>query len=163
MQLPQFVIKKGGYVLCAREPEKFISTFPDRADLCIPISLGIRRSGERLELYDAQGAQIDSIYFAGLTTDSAFTLSLLLPQLDGARKENWQIEAGGGSPGRANTYYLQSIVAMNQRKWSFIGLAAGIGILALWFAYIRNKEQRLKTLRMRRTMDISPKVTEIHR
>jgi hypothetical protein len=71
--------------------------------------------------------------------DTAFTLSLSLPNLDNADPENWELRPGLGTPNAANPYYVESSVRVAQAEWMQIGLATGVLLLGLLLLYLRNR------------------------
>ena len=90
-------------------------------------------------LYSPDGAVVDSFSYDLPPLDTAFTLNLLLPKLDNADTENWELREGSGTPNSANPYLLESNVRVAQSQWLQIGLASGVFLLCLVLLYFRNR------------------------
>ena len=100
---------------------------------------GLSKRKEKINIYDAEGASVDKFQYEIRPRDSVFTLNLLLPELNNADIENWEALVGGGSPGRPNTYYLESRIQATQEIWMRVGLAAGTLLVLLFMLALKRR------------------------
>ena len=64
----------------------------------------------------------------------------MMPHLDNADMENWELTFGKGTPGSANTYYLSAVVQNRQQLWLRIGGAIALLLIAGFLLWM--KQQR---------------------
>ena len=136
---PQVALLPNDYLIVCKNAEKFRASFPEAYNVVGGLGFGLNKRRERLGLYSPDGAAVDSFAYEVPPLDTAFTLSLLLPNLDNADPENWEMREGLGTPNHANPYLLSSNVRVAQAQWLQIGLAAGVFLLGLVLLYIRNR------------------------
>ncbi|WP_367392419.1 CotH kinase family protein [Lewinella sp. LCG006] len=127
------------YLVICKDANKFRETFPEAYNVIGGLGFGLNKRQEVLGLYAEGGAVVDSFAYTLPPLDSAFTLNLLLPNLDNADVENWELRMGLGSPNRANPYLIETNVRLAQSQWMQIGLAAGVFVLSLLLLYLRNR------------------------
>ena len=133
--MPQAVIPPSSYLVVCQDAAAFAQAYPREYQFVGNLGFGINKYSECLWMYSKEGAFVDSFCYRIQPTDSAFTLSLLLPELDNSKPENWEIRSGPGSPNSANPFYYQTTIRKQQQRWMRTG--AGIGMLLsagfLWF------------------------------
>lgn len=137
--LPDVSMDPRDYLIICREPEKFISVFPQAYNVISGLSFGINKRHETLALYSAEGASVDSTGFLAPAMDTTFTVSLLLPSLDNSNPGNWELRQGLGTPNLPNPHYAESSIRIAQEQWMQIGVAAGVFILCILLLFLRNK------------------------
>lgn len=135
--LPQIEIPAKEYLILTEDHESFSKAFPETYAVAGNFPFGLNKRIESIGLYASDGALIDSIAYEFPPTDSTFTISLLLPQLDNGDLENWEVIKGEGTPNAPNPYYLESHIQAQQELWIRIGV--GLGILLLCFFVLRTK------------------------
>jgi len=142
----RFVFPKGtsigpnDYLVLCQDQERFRKTHPMSYNLIGDLDFGINKHRETLALFDNQRAMIDSVGYILEPTDIDFSWSLLLPRLDNANPENWQIHFNAGTPNAANPYYVASSVQVSQKKWMRISLTAGLFLLLatlIYFSWVK--------------------------
>lgn len=129
---PEATLAPHDYLVVCRDAAKFRQVFPEAYQVVGGLDFGLHKREERLGLYSPLGALVDSIGYRLPPQDSAFTISLLLPDLDNADPENWEARPGKGTPNAPNPYYLESRVRLAQARWLRWGLGAGLLLLALY-------------------------------
>ena len=139
-RLPTAVIPPGGYLVFCQDLRKFKNHFPGVPAAAGTFSFGLNRRRESISLYTEEGAWVDQVTYTVSPLDTAFTLALLLPELDNNLPKNWEIMAGQGSPGAGNPYYVDMRVKARQTYWMRLGL--GMGISSLIFGLLLWKWQR---------------------
>jgi hypothetical protein len=107
---PDIKIKKKEFLILCREKEKFQKQHPKVKYILAGLNFGLDRKRDRLELYTADEAPVDSVgYKIGSTKDTVL-LVLALRDFDsdnGDYARNWEYERGAGSPGEMNPNYLK--------------------------------------------------------
>lgn len=136
---PDVTLLPNDYLVICKDASKFRTSFAEAYNVIGGLGFGLNKRGEVLGLYAPEGAAVDSFAYELPPIDTAFTLSLLLPDLDNADTENWELREGLGTPNSANPYLLSSNVRVAQSQWLQIGLAAGVFLLSLILLYIRNR------------------------
>jgi len=136
---PDIELLPNDYLIICKDAERFRATFPDAYNVIGGLGFGINKRKETLGLYDRLGATVDSISYELPPLDTSFTLSLSLPELDNADRENWDIQKGLGTPNAPNPYFVESHIRNEQSEWMQIGLAAGVFILSLFLLRLRKK------------------------
>jgi hypothetical protein len=136
---PEVELLPNDYLVVCQEVQKFRETFPHAYNVIGGLGFGLNKRTETLGLYAALGAAVDSVSYQLPPLDTAFTLSLSLPNLDNADPENWELRPGLGTPNAANPYYVESSVRVAQAEWMQIGLATGVLLLGLLLLYLRNR------------------------
>lgn len=136
---PESYIDPNDYLVICRDSSKFFSQFPQSYNVIVGPDFGINKRKETLALFSRLGAVVDSISYEVPPTDSVFSLSLLLPDLDNADPENWAIRPGIGSPNLPNPYYLESTIRHTQALWLQMGLAATVVVLCVFLLVLRNR------------------------
>jgi hypothetical protein len=139
-RLPEVNLLPNDYLIICKDAAKFRATFPEAYNVIGGLGFGLNKRGEILGLYTDQGAAVDSFSYALQALDTAFTLSLRLPDLDNADIGNWELQPGLGSPNRANPYLIESNVRREQSQWMQIGLAGGVFLLCLLLLYLRSRD-----------------------
>jgi hypothetical protein len=103
------------------------------------LNFGLNKRQESIALYSILGAMVDSISYEAPPVDSAFVLSLLLPDLNNSDPQNWAFRPGTGTPNAANPYFVESRVRAQQTLWMQVGLAGGVFILSLLLLILRQR------------------------
>ncbi len=136
---PKVSVPPKDYLVVCEDSVSMRQNYPQAFRVIGGLNFGINKRKEHLALYNEFRAGIDSVAYQLIPSDSIFSLSLLLPYLDNSDQENWQIMLGGGTPGYANPYYLESRLVARQHAW----LRVGVAIVTLIFCVII---LRLRTL-----------------
>ncbi len=140
--LPDVAIDPSNYLVICEDSTKFLKAFPNAYHFISGLSFGISKHKERIQLFAEDGALVDSIYYHISPFDSTFTLSLLLPHLDNANLNNWNIRLGEGTPNEGNPYYIQSSVRAKQGFWLQIGAAISVLMICILWLLIRAKNRQ---------------------
>ncbi len=136
-RLPNIDLGPRDYLVICRDADRFRSIFPTAYNVIGGLPFGINKRKESLALYSHLGAAVDSVSYEIPPMDTAFSLSLLLPDLDNGDIENWEIRLGDGTPNRPNPYYVSSYVRQEQHDWLRIGLAIGVLVLGIFLLRLR--------------------------
>lgn len=120
-RFPDIELPPKDYLVVAEDSVRFFKTFPQAYNVIGGLGFGLNKVSETLGLFTHRGAFIDSVGYRLEPTDSAFTLSLLLPWLDNSDLENWETRPGIGSPNAANPYFVESNIRQRQQLWFEIG------------------------------------------
>jgi hypothetical protein len=135
--LPDITLGPNDYLILCENKKKFERDFPDAYNVIGDLDFGINKSRETLALYSESGAMIDSLSYDVPPTDSVFTFSLLLPQLDNADLDNWRQAPGPGTPNAPNPYFIESRIRYQQGQWGQLGLAASVLLIGLFLLILR--------------------------
>lgn len=136
-KLPAVSLDPNDYLVICQDSAKFAEAFPEAYNFIGGMPFGLNKRKEKLGLYSILGAVVDSVQYDLLPTDSTFTLNLLLPYLDNADPENWEMRLGVGSPNDANPYYVESSIRMRQEQWMQMGVAAGVVLICMLLLVLR--------------------------
>ncbi|MFC1650028.1 lamin tail domain-containing protein [Candidatus Latescibacterota bacterium] len=99
------------YLVICSDAFKFFEIFPDTENYIGDTGFGLSNTGDRVRIYDARGALVDSLTFddeAPWPIDAdgrGHTLALLNPEYDNALPDNWSISIEYGTPGKINSVY----------------------------------------------------------
>lgn len=137
---PRVELLPQDYLIVCRDAQRFRETFNDAYNVIGGLGFGLNKREENLALYSRLGAAVDSFSYQVPPLDTAFTLALLLPTLDNADPENWELREGFGTPNAPNPYYVESSIRSVQAQWMQIGLATGLFILSLLLLRLRLKK-----------------------
>jgi len=102
------VIGPEGYMVLVRDSMKFHMMFPKCESCTGPLGFGLSGAGESIQLWNAQGTQIDSVSYddqmpwPGKPDGKGPTLELIDAILDNTDPEHWQASEHFGSPGTSN-------------------------------------------------------------
>ena len=132
---PDIVLEPNDYLVVCEDAARFRAHFPDAYLVVGGLTFGLHKQRERLGLYTAQGAFVDSTSYALPLLDSIFTISLLLPTLDNADPHNWEVRMDSGTPNTANPLYLALSVRSAQTQWLRAGVWCGLLLLAFLSSY----------------------------
>ncbi|MEL7219965.1 MAG: CotH kinase family protein [Bacteroidota bacterium] len=136
---PKVELLPNDYIVVCKDANKFRETFPDAYNVIGGMGFGLNKRSETLGLYTSQGAAVDSFAYQLPPLDTAFTLSLHLPDADNADMDNWQLSPGLGTPNSANPQFIATRVRIEQAQWLRMGLAAGVVVLCLFLLYWRQQ------------------------
>ena len=136
---PSITIEPNDYLVIAEDSVDFRAKHPKAYNVIGGLNFGLNKRRESIALYSILGAVVDSISYEAPPVDSAFTLSLLLPNLNNADPENWAFRPGTGTPNAANPYYVESTVRAQQTLWMQMGLAGGVFVLGLLLLILRQR------------------------
>ena len=136
--LPAYRLAPKSYVSIAQKELKFRKHHLDPYGIVGDFKFGLSKRKERIQLFTSLGEAIDSVGYLLEPTDSMFTYSLLLPELDNADEENWRVLPGYGSPGKGNPYFIESRIKAEQEKWIRIGATAAFLLILLILLAYRN-------------------------
>ncbi|MCF8239524.1 MAG: CotH kinase family protein [Saprospiraceae bacterium] len=144
-RLPTAVIPPGGYLVFCQDLGKFKKHFPGVPAAAGTFSFGLNKRSESITLYTEEGAWVDQVSYTVTPVDTAFTLALLIPDLNNDLPKNWELRVGQGTPGAGNPYYIQMRVKDRQTYWMRLGLGFGlIALLSGLFAWKwRHDQQRI--------------------
>jgi len=132
---------KSSMIIC-QDSAKFANKFSNQVDFQGNLGFGLSKRKEKLSLYDNKGASVDKFQYDLVPRDSAFTLNLLLPNLDNGDINNWEALMGTGSPNRPNTYYLESRIQAQQEIWMRVGAAIGVVLLLSFMLWMKRRQDR---------------------
>lgn len=141
---PEVSLLPNDYLIVCRDADRFRQVFSSAYNVIGGLGFGLNKRQEKLALYSRLGAAVDSVAYELPPLDTAFTLSLLLPSLDNADTENWELRHGNGTPNSPNPHYVESKVRIAQNQWMRMGLALGILILGVVVLYFRLKTTAAK-------------------
>lgn len=134
---PRTIIGSKDYLVVCEDSTKFLSIFPGAYNFINGLTFGINKHHEKIQLFSSDGAMIDSINYTIPTTDSTFTLSLLLPHLNNAKQENWNVRKGNGTPNAGNPYFIESSIKTAQNFWMKMGLLLSLFIIIVSLYWMR--------------------------
>jgi CotH kinase protein/Lamin Tail Domain/Chitobiase/beta-hexosaminidase C-terminal domain len=129
--IPNVRLKKGEYLILCQDSVAFRTQFPSVANVCGSFGFGLDKAAERLAIYASDGAAVDSIYYRVEPQEGAYTIDLLMQNLDNASNSNWNVRQGEGSPGQANPLYLASVISAKKDTSIRIGLAISLLLVAI--------------------------------
>jgi len=137
--LPNASIAPHDYLIICEDSLEFVSTHPQAYNVIGGMPFGLNKVKETIGLFAGMNAMVDSVAYEQEPLDSAFTLDLLLPELDNGDPENWVINMGLGSPNAGNPYYVHSSIRARQEWWVQVGAAAAVFIICVILLIIRNR------------------------
>ena len=112
-------IKKNGYLVLCVDLEKFREVYPDSTINAIgDLGFGLRNSGERIRLYDAEALPADSLTYdtkdpwPPSTKNNIGALALKDPKLENSNGKNWEIPTSP-TPGKINQAYKKILEERN--------------------------------------------------
>ena len=141
--LPDVSIPPQGYVVLCQDSAAFRRQFPfTTAAVAGDFRFGLDKNAERLALYAADGAAVDSIAYHIEPPEGPFTLDLLMPTLDNGNPDNWGLHKGPGSPGMPNPLYWSKVLSEKKDRSLRLGLAIGLLIIALGVGWLRSVQGR---------------------
>lgn len=149
-RLPTSIIPPGGYLVFCQDLRKFKNHFPGVPAAAGTFSFGLNKRSESITLYTEEGAWVDRVSYTVSPLDTAFTLALLLPDLDNDQPKNWEILTGQGSPGAGNPYYVEMRVKARQTYWMRLGLGFGCMTLILGLFAWKWRQDRRRRLQAER-------------
>lgn len=138
--LPELTLADKDFLVVCQDSMAFSNSYPDVFNIAGNLSFGLHKRKDQLGLYKPDYAAIDYMHYDVPPSDSVFTLSLMMPHLDNADMENWELTFGKGTPGSANTYYLSAVVQNRQQLWLRIGGAIALLLIAGFLLWM--KQQR---------------------
>jgi len=142
-RLPDMFINPGEYLIVSQDTALFKSKFnSDDINVIGEIPFGLNKRKEYIALYDHNGASIDSLSYTIEPIDTAFTMSLLLPDLNNADIENWELRKGLGTPNAENPYLLESRIKAKQTMWMQVGSIGGFMMLLVLMLVYQRKSRR---------------------
>lgn len=136
---PSITIEPNDYLVIAEDSLDFRAKHPKAYNVIGGMDFGLDKRQESIALYSILGAMVDSISYEAPPADSAFVLSLLLPDLNNADPQNWASRPGTGTPNAANPYYVESRVRAQQTLWMQIGLAGSVFLVSLLLLILRQR------------------------
>ncbi|MBL7775338.1 MAG: CotH kinase family protein, partial [Saprospiraceae bacterium] len=148
--LPAVLIPADGYLVLCQDSAAFRRQFPYSATVVGDFRFGLDKNSERLALYAADGSAVDSLAYHIDPPEGAFTLDLLMPDLDNSDPQNWAIHLGPGSPGAPNPLYWSKVVAEEKDRSLRLGLVVGLLILVLGAVWLRGGRNAVPEKRGRR-------------
>ncbi len=136
---PAVLIPPKGYLVVCQDTAAFRRAYPQVARITGDFRFGLDKNAERLALFAADGSAVDSIAYHLDPPEGAFSLDLLMPDLDNADPGNWAIHLGAGSPGEPNPLYWSKVISERKDRSMRLGLAIGLFIIAMGALYLRKK------------------------
>lgn len=109
------MLPAGEYLVLARELAKFAAGFPLVTDVIGDFVFGLSNGGDRLRLFDAEGALVDQVVYDDaapwpLEPDGTGpTLALRNPLGDNNYYVSWQASSAYGTPGEQNDVYSTGV------------------------------------------------------
>ena len=143
-EIPTTEIGPKKYLIICRDTAAFKSRHPEITNYIGNIPFGISKVKEHLQLYTDASAPIDSFSYFNPAMDSVFTMNLLLPNLDNANPNNWEILEGSGTPAAPNPYYLYS--KARKVKSIVTKIFGGIGFLLLLISIVFLYKRRTRQI-----------------
>ncbi len=140
--MPSAKIYPKSYLIVCEDTAAFRQVFPRVYNTVGNFGFGLSKKKEVIGLYTNKGASVDSMGYVLPPQDSTFTLGLLLPFLDNGDIENWEVNAGKGTPDAPNPYYLESTIKAEQELWVRIGVGIGIFLCCSLLLTMRNRRIR---------------------
>jgi len=142
-RLPPMFINPGEYLIISQDTALFKSKF-NSTDINVigEIPFGLNKRKEYIALFDHNGASIDSLSYTIQPIDTAFTMSLLLPDLNNADIENWEMRKGLGTPNGENPYLLESRIKAKQTLWMQVGSVSGFLLLLILMLFYQRTSRR---------------------
>ncbi|MCB0642346.1 MAG: CotH kinase family protein [Phaeodactylibacter sp.] len=137
--LPEIILPPKDYLVVCVDKEKFISHFSASQRVVGNLGFGLNKREEKIGLFSQDGALIDEVLYDVPPSDSAFTLNLMLPNLDNADPENWEILYGFGSPNEANDYYVAATIQARREMWMEIGGASAVILVCITLLLLRHR------------------------
>lgn len=138
-RFPSFTLPPKGYVVICEDSVRFLNVYSQAQSVIGGLSFGLNKRREMIQLFSADALAVDSVGYLLEPRDSTFTLNLLLPGLDNADPQNWELTLGSGSPGAANAYYLTSQIESQRSLFLQIGGAMGLLVIGLGLLLLRKK------------------------
>jgi hypothetical protein len=140
---PEVELLPNDYLIVCKDATKFRETFPNAYNVIGGMGFGLNKRTETLGLYSRLGAAVDSFAYQLPPLDTAFTLSLLMPEADNSDFNNWQLNPGLGTPNSANPQFVAARIRIEQSQWLRMGLAAGVVVLCLFLLYWRHQSNSI--------------------
>ena len=137
--LPAIVLPPKGYLLICQDSAAVRRVHPTIYRAISGLPFGLDKRHENLGLYTADGARVDHTSYRVPPQDSSFTLNLLLPDLDNARADNWELLPGAGTPNFANRYYVESRLTQQRQFYGRLGVGLGVLALCSMLLYLRGR------------------------
>jgi len=141
-RLPPYKLAPKSYVNITEKEKKFRKHHVDPYGIIGDFGFGLSKRKESIQLYTSKGDLVDSVGYLLEPTDSIFSYTLLLPELDNADEENWEILPGIGSPGTGNPYFIESRIKAQQDKWIKVGASTAFAIILMFLLGWRNWNRR---------------------
>lgn len=138
---PHILLPPKSYLVVCEDVEKFLKVYPDAYRYVGNLGFGLNKRKERLGLFSAEGALVDSVGYDIPPMDSLFTLNLLLPTLNNSDPENWDVQVGLGTPNNANIYYVQSTLRARQQIWIEMGVSMAVILLCIFLLIWRHRRR----------------------
>ena len=129
MFFPDYSIPPKEYVNVVEKESKFRKSQSNPFGIIGDLGFGLNKRKEVLQLFTAKGEMVDSVGYLLEPTDSIFTYSLMLPELDNGNEDNWEQLKGSGTPGSGNPSFIEARIAAEQRLWMRIGAASAMLIV----------------------------------
>jgi len=137
-QFPAVNIPAHDYLVICQDAAKLLASNPDVYNYIGGLTFGLSKHRETLQILTPTQVMVDSMGYRLPATDSVFTYQLVLPELDNAKPQNWQVTLGSGSPNAPNPEYNKSHIRTTQITWARWGmLFAGFLLLGYYFYFKR--------------------------
>jgi len=131
-RFPAYNLPAHSYVIVSQKESKLRRNMPNQLGIIGDIGYGLNKRRETIQLYSHEGDMVDSIGYLLEPTDSIFTYSLLLPDLENGEEENWVMTPGFGTPGTGNPYYVESKIRIEQERYVKMGALAGLMLILVF-------------------------------
>jgi hypothetical protein len=102
------VIKRGGYIIIAKNKERFSALNRDVSAFTGNFDFGLSGESDCVKLFDDEGNLHDEVCYTNISpwpvsaNDANYTIALLESRLDNSNSENWVAVAYTGTPGLQN-------------------------------------------------------------
>lgn len=137
---PPSTIEPNNYLVVCKDSTRFVKTHRQAYNVVGRLPFGLDKKGEKLQLFSNDLAVVDSINFQLPPMDTSVVVSLLLPSLDNADVQNWQIKLGHGTPNAPNPWYVESQIKYRQQQWVQLGMTLAVAMLCVLLLWLRYKE-----------------------
>ncbi len=141
---PDVTIPAKGYLVVCQDTAAFRQVFPQAPLVIGDFRFGLDKNAERLALFGPDGSAVDSVAYHIDPPDGAFTIDLLMPDLDNADPGSWAIHIGPGSPGLPNPLYWSKVLSEKKDRSMRLGMGIGLFLIALAALWYRNNRQQLR-------------------
>ncbi len=128
--IPSGKIAPNDYVVLCQSRAAFKKVYPKETKLIGDFAFGLSKSREILQIYSVDNAVVDSVVYELSNMESAFTLSLKLPDLDNSVLANWDIMMGLGSPNAPNPSFVTYLDEVHQKQQNILTYG-GLAIVLL--------------------------------
>ncbi len=141
-RIPKALLRSKDYIVICEDTTDFKKTFPHQYNYIGNIPFGLNKRQEAISLFSPDGAVVDSFSYQLEPSDTAFSMALIMPRLDNADIDNWEMIAGQGTPNSPNPTYFESSIKAEQTHWVRIGVGIGLILVTGFFINIYERTRK---------------------